>query len=198
MEIPLRDWLAFFALIGLSALCGVAVYDAATRPVRLVDRLDHGQLVEWLSTRDVRPEFTSTKLRLARRLAEELRQGYPWWHDVAKLDQRRRERWGDNVRQLLRVWLLERADRYAALTEPDRTEYVDEQLDDLLYWPVWQHRGNDALVGLLPRNPTLAMQQVDAWTGELKDNERQRIQQFTGALYMRWLQRGFQLLPAGA
>ncbi|HVX15867.1 MAG TPA: hypothetical protein VHC22_32085 [Pirellulales bacterium] len=197
-RIPYRDWLAFVALAGLSALCGLAVHDAATRPVRFVDRLDHAQLVDWLSTRDVRPEFTSTKLRLARRLAEDLRQGYGWWHDVAALDRTRRVRWDDNLRELVRVWLLERADRYVSLAEPDRTAYVDEQLDDLLYWPVWQNRDTDALAGLLPRNPTLAMQQVDGWMGELRDNERQRIQQFTGALYLRWVQRGFQFLPAGA
>lgn len=195
---PWRDALALAALVGSLAVCGTAVRDAATRPVRFVDRLDHAQLVDWLATRDLHGEFTATKLRLARRLAEDLRQGYDWRNDVAEFDERRRERWGENLTELVRVWLLERADRYAALAEPDRTAFVDEQLDDLLYWPVWQRVGNRDLPGLLPRNPALAVQQVDAWTGGLQDNERQRIQHFTEALYLRWLQRGFQFFPGGA
>jgi hypothetical protein len=193
-----RDWLAFVVLAGLVAVCGLTVHDAATRPVRFIDRLDHRQLVEWLSTRDLRGEFMTIKLRLARRLAEDLRQGYDWRHDLSVFDEARRRWWGENLKELVRVWLLERADRYTALAEPDRTEFVDEQLDDLLYWPVWQRHGNQDLAGLLPRNPALAVQQIDTWTSELQDNERQRIQQFTGALYLRWLQRGFQFSPGGA
>lgn len=193
-----REWLSVLALVGLLAVSGAAVYDAARRPVRFVDRLDHAQLVEWLSMGDLRHEFTTTRLRLARRLAEELRQGYDWQRDLMALDQRRRERCSENLRELVRVWLLERADRYAALSEPERTAFVDEQLDDLLYWPVWQRHGARELAGLMPHNAALAVQHVDAWTGELEHHQRERIQQFTGALYFRWLQRGYQFLPGGA
>jgi hypothetical protein len=192
-----RDGLSLAVLAGLLTICGAAIRDVATRPVRPVDQLDHGQLLDWISLRDVRGEFTTTKLRLARRLAEDLRQGYDWQHDLAALDQQRRTRCADNVRELARVWLLERADRYAALAEPDRTAFVDEQLDDVLYWPIWQRGGRADFAGLMPRNPALAVQQIDAWSGQLEDHDRQRIQQFTGALYLRWLQRGFQFLPRG-
>jgi hypothetical protein len=194
----LRDLLALGVLAGLVAACGAAVRDAATRPVRFVDQLDHGQLVDCLSTRDLKVEFFATRLRLARRLAEDLRQGYDWQQDIARFDERRLQRWVENLKELVRVWLLERADRYTALAGSDRTEFVDEQLDDLLYWPIWQRRGNHDLAGLLPRNPTLAAQQIDSWMGDLQDNERQRIEQFTSALRLRSLQRGIQLLPGGA
>ncbi|HET6883166.1 MAG TPA: hypothetical protein VFI31_23555 [Pirellulales bacterium] len=192
-----RDWLSWAVLAGLLAICGTAMRDVAMRPVRTVDRLGHADLLDWLSGRDLRGEFTTTKLRLARRLAEDLRQGYDWQQDLAALDRPRRELCAANARELVRVWLLERAERYAALTEPDRTAFVDEQLDDVLYWPVWQRRGSRDLAGLMPRNPALAVEQLDAWTGELQEHDRQRIHQFTGALYLRWLQRGIQFLPSG-
>ena len=193
-----RDWLSLAVLGGLMFVCVVSFRDAATRPVRLVDRLDHEQLFEWLSHRDLRGEFTHTKLRLARRLAEDLRQGYDWQHDLAGLGQQGRDRLIHNLRELACTWLLDRADRYASLGEPDRTAFIDEQLDDLLYWPVWQRRSTRDLVGLLPSDPALAVQQqIDVWTDGVQAAQRQRIQQFTGALYMRWLQRGLQFLPGG-
>lgn len=193
-----RDGFSLLVLAGCLAVCAVAFRDAATRPLRFVDQLDHCQLLEWISTRDVRGEFTANKLRLARRVAEDLRQGYDWQAELAALDERHRQRCGENLRELARIWLLERADRYASLAEPDRTAFVDEQLDDLLYWPIWRRRGGPDLAGLMPRNPTLAVQQIDTWTGDLDAHQRQRIQQFAGALYFRWLHRGYQFLPSGA
>jgi hypothetical protein len=193
----LRDRLSLAVLAGLTAVCVVSLRDAATRPVRLVDQIDHEQLSEWLSSRDLRGEFTHTKLRLARRLAEEFRQGYDWQHDLAGLDEPRRDRLVQNFRELACAWLLERADRYASLGEPDRTDFIDQQLDDVLYWPVWRRQSPRELAGLMPGNPVLAVQQIDLWTDGVQAAQRQKIQQFTGALYMRWLQRGFQLLPNG-
>jgi hypothetical protein len=193
----LRDWLSLAVLVGLTAVCIVSLRDAANRPTRPVDQLSHEQLFEWLCERDLTGEFTHTKLRLARRLAEDFRQGHDWQHDLAGLDQQRRERLVHSFRELACAWLLERADRYASLGEPDRTAFIDQQLDDLLYWPVWQRRSTRDLAGLLPGNPALAVQQIDLWTDGVQAAQRQRIQQFTGALYLRWLQRGFQFLPSG-
>lgn len=193
-----RDSVSVLVLIGCLLVCAIAARDVVLRPVQFVGELDHAQLIEWLSMSDVRGEFTSTKLRLARRVAEDLRQGYDWQSDLAAIGPRRRQRCVENLRELVRIWLSERADRYANLTEPDRTAFVDEQLDDLLYWPVWRRRTDHHLAGLMPSNPTLAVQQIDAWTGDLDARQRQRIQQFTGALYFRWLQRGYQFLPRGA
>jgi hypothetical protein len=193
----IRDWLSLAILAGLTGVCGVSLRDAATRPVRLVDQLDHEQLFEWLSGRDLTVEFTHTKLRLARRLAEDFRQGYDWQHDLSRLDGQRRDRLIQNFRELACAWLLDRADRYVSLGEPDRTAFIDQQLDDLLYWPVWQRQRTRHLAGMLPANPALAVQQIDVWTGGVQAAERQRIQQFTNALYVRWLQRGLQFLPGG-
>jgi hypothetical protein len=192
-----RDWLALAAFVALAAICVASVRDVAMRPVRLVDDLDHDQLLDWLCTRDLAMELSATRLRLARRLAEDFRQGYDWQHDLAGLDATRRERCGANVRNLVGVWLLDRADRYAVLTEPDRTAFIDEQLDDLLYWPVWQRLPAHELAGLDLPNAAAAVQQMDAWTAGLDVSRRQRVQQFTGAVYLRWLQRGFQFLPSG-
>ena len=193
-----RNGLALAALIGLSGACGLAAYDVANRPVRLVDQLDHETLFHWLCSRDLASEFSSVKLRLARRVAEDFRQGYDWQQELAELDRDTRERAVNNLRELVPIWLLDRANRYTALAEPDRTAFVDEQLDDLIYWPFFQHRPAAELAQLVPANPAVAVQQVDAWTGRLDAVERQRIQQFTGALYLRWLQRGYLYLPGGA
>lgn len=193
-----RNWLALAALVILASACALATYDVATRPVRLVDRLDHEALFSWLCTRDLAGERGSVKLRLARRLAEDFRQGYYWQRELAGLDRTGRGRAIANLRVLVPIWLLDRADRYAVLSEPDRTAFVDEQLDDLLYWPLWQRRPADELAGLLPTNPALAIQQIDGWTAGLATAQRQRIQQFTGALYLRWLERGYFYLLGGA
>lgn len=193
----IRNGISRGALIALLAVCGLALRDAVSRPVRPVDQFNHGQLIDWLSRIDVANEFSHTKLRLARRLAEDLRQGYDWQQDLAGLNEGQRERFASNFRELACVWLLDRADQYASLSEPDRTTFIDEQLDDLIYWPVWQQQRHRDLVGLLPHTPLLAVQKLDFWTDGVGTVERQRIQQFTGALYMRWQQRGFQFLPGG-
>lgn len=193
-----RDSVSMLVLVGCLAICALAVRDVALRPVQFVGELNHTELLDWLSTSDVRREFISTKLRLARRVAEDLRQGYDWQADLAALTEQRREQCVENLRELVRIWLLERADRYANLLEPDRTAFVDEQLDDLLYWPVWRRRRDHDLAGLMPHSPMLAVKQIDTWTGDLDSHERQRIQQFAGALYFRWLQRGYQFFPGGA
>lgn len=202
MKLPIlsrwRDPVSVLILAGCLAVCAAAVRDVALRPAQLVGELDHARLLERLSTSDVRGEFTSTKLRLARRVAEDLRQGYDWQIDLTALNAPRRERCVENLRELVRIWLLERADRYANLAEPDRTAFVDEQLDDVLYWPVWRRHRNYDLAGLMPRTPMLAVQHIDTWTGDLDVHQRQRIQQFAGALYFRWLQRGYPFLPGGA
>jgi hypothetical protein len=193
----LKDRLALAVLVALLAFCAACLRDMATRPVRLVDDLSHEELFDWLCTRDLATEFSATRLRLARRLAEDFRQGYDWQRELIRLDARRRDRCAANVRELVGVWLLDRADRYSALTEPDRTAFIDEQLDDLLYWPVWQQLPAQDLAGFNIQNAAVAVRQIDAITAGLDVSRRQRIQQFTGAAYLRWLQRGFQFIPGG-
>jgi hypothetical protein len=193
----MRNWISLGVLIALVSICGVALRDAVSRPVRPVDQFTHQQLIDWLSRFDVSKEFSHTKLRLARRLAEDLRQGYDWQQDLAGLDAGQRDQFAGNFRELACIWLLDRADRFAALSQADRTTFIDEQLDDLVYWPVWQQERRHDLIGLLPHNPALAMQQLDSWTEGVGAVERQRIQQFADALRMRWLQRGFHFLPGG-
>lgn len=193
----IRNWVSLGVLIALVSVCGAALRDAVSRPVRPVDQFNHQQLIDWLSRFDVASEFRDTKLRLARRLAEDLRQGYDWQQDLAGLDAGQRDRFAGNFRELATVWLLDRADRYASLNQTDRTTFIDEQLDDLIYWPVWQQERQRDLIGLLPHTPGLAVQQIHFWTDSVGSVERQRIEEFTGALFMRWQQRGFQFLPGG-
>lgn len=193
-----RDAVSVVVCLGCVALCATAARDLALRPTQFAVELNHAQLLQWLCERDVHGQFTSAKLRLARRVAEDLRQGYDWQRDLAELDEQLRRRCLENLRELARIWILERADRYASLSEPDRTAFVDEQLDDVLYWPVWRRHADARLAAFMPRTPTLAVQQIDSWTGALDAHQRQRIQQFAGALYFRWLQRGYQFLPGGA
>lgn len=193
----IRNWLSAGVLAALVAACSAAVYDSATRPVRLVDQLDHEQLLTWLAMGDLSSEYVHIKVRLARRLAEDFRQGYDWDQDLADLDTDRRGRFAANFRELVGVWLLDRADRYVSLADQDRTAFIDEQLDDVLYWPIWQQRRTRNLERLLPQNPAVAVHQIDGWIDGFEPPQRHRIQQFKEALYFRWLQRGLPFRPGG-
>ena len=192
----IRNLLSFGALVGLSAISLTAIAQAWLAPARPGRDLGRGQLIEWLVSRDLGEELTATRLRLARRLAEDLRQGNDWHEAIAPLDDAARGRLRDNVRELARVWLVDRAEAYFNLPEPYRADFLDEQLDDVMAWPMFHERRPVGLLADLPREASSAVRELEAWASALSPAESQQVRQFLGALYVRWLRRGFDAFDA--
>lgn len=188
----LRNLLSLVALVALSAISLTAIAQAWLSPARPGREFDRDKLIEWLVSRDVGQESTPARLRLARRLAEDLRQGNDWSEAIARLDDAGRGRVRDNVRTLASAWLVDRADTYFSLPERQRADVLDELLDDVTGWPIFHQRQPVGLLGDLPRDANSAVRELEAWANALGPAESQRVRQFLGALYVRWLRRGFQ------
>lgn len=187
-----RNLLSLVALVALSAISLTAIAQAWLSPSRPGREFNRDQLIGWLVSRDVGQESTPARLRLARRLAEDLRQGNDWSEAIARLDDAGRGRVRDNVRTLASAWLVDRADTYFSLPERQRADVLDELLDDVTGWPIFHRRQPVGLLGDLPRDANSAVRELEAWANALGPAESQRVRQFLGALYVRWLRRGFQ------
>ena len=158
-------------------------------------KLDRGQLTDWLLSRDVTKELRAIRLRLARRLIEDLREGHDWPSEVRGLPPEERDRLRKNLRDLAGVWLVSQSDQYARLPEADRGAFLDDQLKDLTSLPVFA--GGDGLS--LAANAGAAVHEFEDWARDLPPDEDQRLRQLLSALSVRWLQQGFQrFLPGGA
>lgn len=187
----IRNLLSFVALVALSALSLTAIAQAWLVPLRTGRDLGRGQVIGWLVSRDLGQESTPARLRLARQLAEDLREGNDWTEAIAPLDAAARGRLRDNVRELARVWLVDRATAYFAVPEPYRADFLDEQLDDIMDWPIFHEGQSVGLLAGLPRDANSAVRELEAWASALSPAESQQVRQFLGALYVRWLRRGF-------
>jgi hypothetical protein len=193
----LRDLSSGCALAALSAISMTAIAQAWLAPSRLAHALDRDELMERLAGREVRQELTATRLRLARMLAEDLRQGNDWRTVIDRLDDAGRGRLRDNVRELARAWLVDRANVCFSLPEQQRADFLDEQLDDVTTWRAFREREPVGPLANLPRDANGAVRELESWTNELPPAESQRVRQFLGALYVRWLRRGFQRFAPG-
>lgn len=187
----------FFSAVALVVLSGVSLAAAAQAYFFgwAADRaIDRGELLARISS----PQFASlprsAKLRLARRLEQEMAAGGEWREALAASDPAVRAQFLKNLAELSQVWLIDKVDRYYELREPERTDYIDSQIDSLARWPLVDTSENFNVSG----DPSRIFAQLQGRFGQLKPDEQRRIQQFIGAVYMRWLARGFrQLLPLG-
>lgn len=194
----LRDLLSFGMLLALTGACGASIYQAFASRAATARQLDRQQLTAWLLARDVSRELRATRLRLARRLIEDLREGHDWQSEWAAAPPADRDRLLKNVRELAGVWIVIQADRFARLPEADRADFLDHQLSDLMSWPIFA-KGPASSDGLgLAANTGIAVREFETWSSNLPPEENQRVRQLLSALYVRWLQQGFQrFLPDG-
>jgi len=186
------------ALFALTGVCAASIYQAFAARAATARQLDRPRLTAWLMTRDVSRELRATRLRLARRLMEDLRAGHDWRNELSAAAPAERDRLLKNVRDLAGVWIVSQADRFARLPEAERADFLDEQLSDLMSWPVFA-KGPAPGDGLgLAANAGMAVREFEAGSSDLPTEESQRVRQLLSALYVRWLQQGFQrFLPDG-
>ncbi|HEX5442903.1 MAG TPA: hypothetical protein VFW87_03695 [Pirellulales bacterium] len=195
----LRDLISFIVLLALTGVCAASLYQAFASRAASARQLDRPQLTTWLLTRDVGRELFATRLRLARRLMEDLREGHDWQGEWSGAPPEDRDRLRKNVRELAGVWIVSQAARFARLPEAERADFLDQQLGDLMSWPVF---GNDPASGdglNLASNTGMAIREFEIWSSNLPPEENQCVRQLLSALYVRWLQQGFQrFLPGEA
>lgn len=189
----LRDCLSFIVLLALTGVCAASFYQAWVSRTASAQKLDRGQLTSWLLTRDVTKELRAVRLRLARRLMEDLREGHDWPSEAQALPPDERDRLRKNLRDLAGVWLVSQADQYARLPEADRGAFLDDRLNDLTSLPVFA--GGEGLS--LAASAGAAVHEFEEWARGLPPDEDQRLRQLLSALYVRWLQQGFQRFLPG-
>ncbi|HUY90916.1 MAG TPA: hypothetical protein VMV10_19425 [Pirellulales bacterium] len=187
-----RDFVSAVALAMLSAISLAAATQAYLFGWSTGHTLDRAELFVWLSTRELGSLPRAMKLKLARQFEQDFVSEGDWREEVGELDAARRARFLENYGELAQTWLLDKVDRYYELREPQRTEYVDSQIDSISRWPMLKQSGNPPFGG----DPSRNLAQLQARFRQLKPDEQRRVQQFMGAVYMRWLARGFrQLIP---
>lgn len=191
-----RDLLSAGALILLSAISLAAAAQALLRVWATGHEMDRAELVAWMTERDVSSLPRAIRLRLARRFEQDFAAGHDWKQELSRLDGPQRQRLGENYFELSQTWFLEKVDRYYELPELRRTDYVDSQIDAISRWPVLEKAGLQSGSLLWNADPGRYLPRLQSRFKHLKPDEQQRVQQFVGAVYMRWLTKGFrQLLP---
>jgi len=187
-----RDFVSAVALAILSAISLAAATQAYFFRLSAEATLSHAELIAWLTTRPIASLPRARKLKLARQFEQDFASGGDWKQDLERLPPAARDRLMENYLELSQAWMLDKVDRYYELREPERTEYLDSQIDGISRWPMLNQNEQPLLGGDPSRN--LAM--LQGRFSQLKPEQQRRVQQFMGALYMRWLARGFrQLIP---
>lgn len=191
----LRDLLSFVVLLALTGVCAASFYQAFVARAAATRHLDRQQLTAFLLERDASQEPRATRLRLARRLVEDLREGHDWRAEAQELSPAVRDRLLQNLRELAGVWLVSQANLYARLPDSDRGEFLDDRLNDLTSWPVFAGGIASGDVVGLAANAGVAVRELENWSSRLPPEENQRVRQLLSALYVHWLQQGFPGFP---
>jgi len=187
-----RDFVSAVALAILSAISLAAAAQAYFFGLSAEAMLSRPELIAWLTTRSIASLPRARKLKLARQFEQDFASGGDWKQDLERLPPALRDRLLENYLELSQAWMLDKVDRYYELREPERTEYIDSQIDGISRWPMLNQSEHPLLGGDPSRNLALLQGRFN----QLKPEQQRRVQQFMGALYMRWLARGFrQLIP---
>lgn len=192
-----RDIVSALALAILSSISLAAATQAYLFGWSTGHALDRAELFDWLTNRELGSLPRAMKLRLARQFEQDFVSGGDWRQEVDQLDPAQHARFLKNYGELSQTWLLDKVDRYYELREPQRTEYIDSQIDSISRWPMLNQKGNPLFDSqLFGGDPSRNLAQLQRRFQQLKPAEQRRVQQFMGAVYMRWLARGFrQLIP---
>lgn len=187
-----RDLLSVLALAALSAVSLAAAAQAYFFGWSTGQVLERAELFKWLTTRELGSLPRAMKLRLARQFEQDFVADGEWRQELDQLDAAQRARFVENYGELGEAWLLDKVDRYYELREPQRTEYVDSQIDSISRWPLLEPSDRLPFGG----DPSRNLAQLQSRFQRLNPDVQRRVQQFMGAVYMRWLARGFrQLIP---
>jgi len=161
---------------------------------------DRDDLLRWLVARDLGAESMETRRVLARRLEEEFGTGIDWEGTGQQLDESQRQQLWNNVLLLLEPWLMDKTNRYFAISAAERPAFLDRLIDMIGVW-----RGIDSLCpqpsdstgqqgGLL----AVLLEQTEQWKQQADPQRSQQIGQFMLAIQSRWLMRSLRRLTSGS
>lgn len=191
-----RDALSALALATLGGISLAAGAQAIWIECSSRRTFDRAELVAWLTSQDLALAPRAFKLRLARQFEQDFAAGHDWNQELSRIDEQRLERLTNNYTELSQTWFLEKVDRYFALQEPERAEYLDGQIDAISRWPLFEQGEFQSSKTLWNIDLNRHLPRLQARFTHLRPDQQQRIQQFVGAVYLRWLARGFrQIIP---
>jgi hypothetical protein len=200
-----RGFLSVLVLAGVLLLAAGALWIVSR--IRLPDPgdCDRRQLLRWLVSRDLDKESFDLRLRLLRRLEQQIRIDADWSRFKGWLTEQSRQRLANNVTQLVEPWFIDKLEHYVGLPPEQRTAYVDQILDRLSAM-----RGLAAVTGAntpsgAPGQGRLAkalLEQIPQWQQRAEPQRRREIGEFLTALQTRWVSRQLfgavpPLRPAG-
>lgn len=189
-----RDLLSAAALVALGGISLAATAQAVWFASSTRRDFGRAELIAWLTQRDLSTVPRAIQLRLAKQFEQDFAAGHDWQQELEQMNEEQRTRLMENYAELSETWFLDKVDRYFDLSEPARTEYLDSQIDSISRWPLFQQgefqNGNLLQAGDLSYRLTPLQDRFL----RLPAPERQRVQHFAGAAYLRWMARGFQQL----
>ena len=187
-----RGILSLLVLAVLLLVAAGAVWVLAR--LRLPDPADcdRRQLLRWLVTRDLEMEPFDLRLRLLRRLEQQMRADADWGRFKGWFTEERRQRLAENVTQLVEPWFFDKLEHYVRLPPQQRTAYVDQILDR-----VAAMRGLGAVTQAAPpagkpgqgRLVKVLLEQIPQWQQRAEPRRRREISEFLIALETRWMTR---------
>ncbi len=134
----LRNLLTWTALLGLLTVSSVAAVSVVRSGLPAADPVQtlvaRGDLIDYLSTTDLRLISQADKFRLIARLEGEFRQSGDWDADLAALAPSPWKQFQENFTLLMEVWFLDKVERFHQLPPESRGAFLDREIDNVLQW----------------------------------------------------------------
>lgn len=188
-----RRFLTIPILIGLVAVSVASTVQVLRQGLPDPEVAEQGDLIEWLSSREMMAEPREKKLRLARRMELDFQRGIDWQTDLARLDDDQWQQFRDNFNELMQIWFLDKVETYFAMPESQRDEYLDQEIVNLMSWRVIQDRASTASGnGRQMMQLDELVDQIQQWLEWASPRERGRMMTFLQAVQDRLFTRAFE------
>jgi hypothetical protein len=178
-------------LILVALLAAGAVWYLTNARLPDPEHCDRAQLLLWLVGRDLEQEPFELRVRLLRRLEQDMPQDLNPERARRWLTEARRAQLERNIAALVEPWFFDKMERYFALPRRERTAYVDQVIDRLAALRGLKAAAEPQERGVRqPRVVQVFMTQVAEWQKRADPKQRAEIREFLFALQTRWVARG--------
>lgn len=162
---------------------------------RVIQVVEQGVLC-WLATGDLRDVTMEDRRELADRIAANLDADPNPGTTIVAVGDQRRATLMTNCELVMEAWLLNRADDYEQLAEPQRDKFVDTQIEKVMRWGVLEmladsepnvaSNANGQITGLIRFRVLVA-----EWVARAKPSDQPRLQQLVARVEQRMFARMF-------